>query len=311
MAMELPHGTSLTYFAEGAANVVYKIGIPASSTIDEILPSEVDYYSPATPQPTELELWQVDIGEVDFSHLKGKLLRLRKNLPAATSVTEAHQDYLEHIAPLFGEQELVTQELIQVPGEIIDQLNSVLRAMDEGGHRPQKRKGIYLAEVEHGHLVQDMSSRPGQGFVTIEIKPKWLVQSPNAPAQAKRCRTCALRTSRVAHEASNTKAMATSQAFCPLSLVSDKEADVSRAVQEILKDSSHVELSNESLQQSLVAYFLASSLLAKLRSFQQKLDPKGILHSNSRDTDLLTAMTLRDCTLYLKVVIASFLIQVT
>ena len=303
MEMELPHGTSLTYFAEGAANVVYRIGIPASSTMDDILPSEIDYYSPATPQPTELEPWQVDVGEADFSYLKGKLLRLRKDLPAATSVTEAHRDYLDYIAPLFEEQELVTQELIQVPGEMIDQLNSVLRSMDEGGHRPQKRRGIYLAEVEYGHLVQDMSSRPGQGLLTIETKPKWLLQSPNAPARAKRCRTCALRASRVAHEASNKKAIATSQAFCPLGLVSGKEANVSRAVQEILKGSSNAELLNESIQQRLVAYFLESSLLAKLRSLQQKLDPKGILQSNALDSDLLTAMTLRDCTLYLKVVI--------
>ena len=302
MTPDIPHGTSLTYFAEGAANVVYKIGIPASSTMDDILPSEIDHYSPATPQPTELEPWQVDLSEPDYSYLKGKLLRLRKDLPVATSVLEAQQDFTEHVAPLFEQQqELVQQQLIQVPEEIIDQLNSVLRVMDENDHRPYKRKGTYLAEAEYGLLVQDMSSRLGQGFVTIEIKPKWLAQSPSAPAQARRCRTCALRASRIAHEVSNKKAITPSQSFCPLHLVSGNEAQVSTAVREILKDGPNAKLPNEPLRQRLVAYFIASSLLTRICSLQQKLDPRGILRSVPLDKSLLTAMTLRDCTLYLKV----------
>ena len=41
-------------------------------------------------------------------------------------------------------------------------------------------------------------------------------------------------------------------------------------------------------------------LLRQLRSYQVKLDQKGVLAGDVDDEDFLTAMTLRDCTLFVK-----------
>ena len=163
MAPVLPKATSLTYFAEGGANVLYRIGIPTSSTMDEIPPTEVDHYGPATPQPTALEAWQVDLDQPDHSYLKGNLLRLRKDLPTVTTILEGQRDFHDHIEPLFEEDEIVMQTLIEVPQETVDQLNAVLAAMDNGGYRPQVFSGVYLARVRPAGKRHVFSTRARLG----------------------------------------------------------------------------------------------------------------------------------------------------
>lgn len=301
MAPVLPKATSLTYFAEGGANVLYRIGIPTSSTMDEIPPTEIDHYSPATPQPTALEAWQVDLDQPDHSYLKGNLLRLRKDLPTVTTILEGQRDFHDHIEPLFEEDEIVMQTLIEVPQATVDQLNAVLVAMDNGGYRPKVFSGVYLAKSECGQLVKDMSSPPGRGWVTVELKPKWLSQSPNAPAGARRCRTCALGLARAAEGAWSSDSPTFDCTLCPLDLVSGIESKVERAVRAILNKSQVHGVSDSSLEKRLVAYFLTSPLLTKIRYLQQKLDPVGIIGAIAEDKGFRTAMTLRDCSLYLKV----------
>lgn len=43
-------------------------------------------------------------------------------------------------------------------------------------------------------------------------------------------------------------------------------------------------------------------LLPKLRSLQERLDPIGVLEGDPNDEDFLAAMTLRDCTIYVRMV---------
>ena len=72
------------------------------------------------------------------------------------------------IAPLFHENDLVRQQLVQLQrGNFITKLNEELRRWElncpieaslRSLHpRPMKRFGIYLAEDEHGLLVTDMT----------------------------------------------------------------------------------------------------------------------------------------------------------
>lgn len=53
---------------------------------------------------------------------------------------------------------------------------------------------------EQGILLPDMSAEPNQSVFTVEVKPKWLLQSPDAPRDAYLCRTCALHASRKAEK---------------------------------------------------------------------------------------------------------------
>lgn len=234
--------------------------------------------------------------------LRNRLLRLRKGTPAARSYVEILAHFDAYIRPLFGAHEVVDQALVLLPPGLTAGLNRQLREREAGAEaearmqtatamdktrnerneknaesieaRPRGRRGVYLAEDEpFGLLITDMTpaaaasvADPGAGTgewqQMWEFKPKWLVQSPSAPRDARRCRTCALRAMK-RHDAAMAAATATcgvecqigntderrkkaeeigkdkdsflssalssAHAFCPLDLVSDKFDDVLRA----------------------------------------------------------------------------------
>jgi inositol-pentakisphosphate 2-kinase len=213
----------------------------------------------------------------------------------------------------FSSQDLVSQRLVVLPSHLIRRLNLDLREAEQRGVRPRKRHHVYLAIDEpHGLLVQDMTTGhasavdlddPSYVSIALELKPKWLTQSPNAPAESRRCRTCALRLHR------QSKDMDYSQSqkphFCPLELISGNSKAVRDVVQDLLDDGLGRPLSvNNDVQSVLVEYLVRSELLARLRENQQMLDRHGILDLAKRaepDGDFLTATTLRDCTLFLRI----------
>ena len=296
----IPHATSITYLAEGAANVVYTLGKPSLHEYSEEDVIRHSDYGPATPLPTEVEIWEVDLPQQDLSFLDGKLLRLRKDLPTVTSVLDAQTHYEELITPLFDRNQLVEQSIVEVPEELIDQLTSVLVAMDDGGYRAKKRQGVYLSTEGFGTLVTDMRPRPGQDLITVELKPKWLAQSPSAPHGSRRCRTCALRAMRTADALANHDS-SSKDAFCPLSLVSNERSKVTSAVKAILRGRSNATTLVNEVEPHLVEFLLESTLLHNLRALQVKLDSDGARKTNVTDEGFLAAMTLRDCTLFLRV----------
>jgi inositol-pentakisphosphate 2-kinase len=151
-----------------------------------------------------------------LSSIPDKLLRLRKDLPTTAPCAVAQESWLRLIAPLIDKDQLVVQELVEIPPGFINNLNEELREWERSKRsvrlmelRPAKRHGTYLADDKHGLLVTDMSNhgitvtadqRPldesDLGFEceeVVQFKPKWLAQSPSAPENARRCRTCALR----------------------------------------------------------------------------------------------------------------------
>ena len=216
--------------------------------------------------------------------LRGKLLRLRKDLSHVQSTEEQVESFNKNFRPLFPPDCLVQPELISLNSGITTALNRSLDALN----RPARRSADCLPEDErYGLLVTDMM--PAAGKAMLEMKPKWLLQSPSAPSNAKRCRTCALR----AQRASQGKRTATDkQESCPFDLVSERVQDRRRAAGQITSDAALADFLAEGAQ----------PLFAILRNQQRFLDPRGVLKVTGADGiyDLCRAMTLRDCTLFVR-----------
>ena len=288
----------LEFLAEGAANIVYKLILPpCSPTINSEIYFEDEEFGPDTPPPTETPMLRWD------PLLTEKLLRLRKDLPTATSVFEAQHSFEEHIEPNFSNDHLVEQILIRLPPGLIKTCNEELRSMEAGDLRPEKRHGVYLSTSEtYGIVVMDMSPRYHGDMLSIEFKPKWLAQSPSAPKGATRCRTCALRKMRIAQYTDSSKLdTAVKESFCPLDLVSDDKDRVADVVDSILRDSVYSEFVNKSVSSDIFDFIYQSPLLLSLKEQQTKLDPGGVFAVSNDNIDLMIAMTLRDCTLFLHV----------
>lgn len=279
-------GVQLVYLAEGAANVVYRI---RSLPLDPSTSADLNFesYGPNTPPPTEMEPLRMD------PRLEGNLVRLRKETSATTPVAESQRHFENSIKPLFPSENLVQQILFQPSKDILKDCNARLREMEKTGARPAKRHGVYLAEDEmYGMLVTDMSCND-DSFKFFEFKPKWLAQSPSAPPKSKRCRTCALRAMKKGAR----------PGLCPLDLM-DKERIVT-AVCRIMGLDPRRRQDHSSSQMEMLGrirdFLVKNPLLRRLRQLQIDKDPNGVLKANVASPDFLAAMTLRDCTLYLKV----------
>ena len=284
VTIELDDKVQLVYLGEGAANVVYRI-LP----LDPSMSSDLNFgsYGPNTPLPTEIEPLYVD------PNFEGRLVRLRKRTSSATRVIDSQDHFENFIKPLFPCENLVQQVLFRPSKDLLRDCNVRLREMERTGARPTKRHGVYLAEDEmYGMLVTDMS-RNDDSFRFFEFKPKWLAQSPSAPPESKRCRTCALRAMK----------KGTRPSFCPLDLL--EKDGINTAVCRIMgldprRRKEYSEPEKEMLGR-IRDFLLKNPLLRRLRQLQMIKDPNGVLKANVISPDFLAAMTLRDCTLYLKV----------
>ncbi|KAL4873089.1 hypothetical protein BDV12DRAFT_193020 [Aspergillus spectabilis] len=269
--LELPPGAQLVYLAEGGANIIYRIVSPATK-IGSPLPGSND-------------------NQVATADLKGKLLRLRKDTPAGVSYQEIARNFDKNIRPLFKPEELVDQELVYLPKGLAQLCNEQLRAAEVTGKRPKQRRGLFLSVTEpFGLLVTDMTSFGNPGTDLAELKPKWLLQSPSAPTGARKCRTCALRDTKN-YDARRVGTMET-RSFCPLDLVSDKLEHVLRATKFVKGYKDHSRLAR-------VLY--RNSTLLKLQAHQRTMRDVGLYGPSPQSRDQSLAMTIRDCTMYIKI----------
>nr|KMM64063.1 inositol-pentakisphosphate 2-kinase [Coccidioides posadasii RMSCC 3488] len=264
---ELPADTEVEYLAEGGANIVYKMTVPESNrTNSEIRGQRAIYH--------------------------GKLLRLRKRIDSGTPYTETARNFDSQIRSLFRDNELVAQELIKLPKNFVSSCNERLKEDETNGRRPKQRHGVYLSTKEpFGLLITDMSPSLGSGADLWEFKPKWLIQSPSAPLNAKRCRTCALRAMKN-HQARQRGEKAR-EGFCPLDLVSDDFEHVLRAVKSI-KGPQHDRI-------RVTKFLHRNPTLLKLRDCQQRMNAVGLPGLDADYRDRAVSMTLRDCTMFVKV----------
>ena len=278
--LELPPGVQLVYLAEGGANVIFQfVSTPANSRKR----NSNQFACPVQPS-------QLDHSNLP-PELRGKLLRLRKDTPSASPYQETARNFDKIIRPLFSPQELVDQSLVHLPKGLLQRCNEQLQVLEVNDRRPAKRHGVYLAITEpYGLLVTDMTARGDPATVVAELKPKWLLQSPSAPPNARKCRTCALRDMKN-HESTALGGLK-SRMFCPLDLVSDKFENVLRATS-LLRDCQD--------RLRLARLLVRNNTLLKLQSHQNALQDVGLYGPSSQSREKSLAMTLRDCTMFIKV----------
>jgi inositol-pentakisphosphate 2-kinase len=312
-----PHESrvKLTYFAEGAANVIFSI--------------------------TLLHLDDKPAAELSWAHklVTGHLLRLRKG-EKAPDHHEAHQSVApppfvpvkeidtflrQHVLVAIPEEHVVQHILVEVDPLFVELCNGVLTALEKSGGREPKRRGWHVnTEEPYGFLVADMTAKTAQE-ITIEFKPKWLAQSPLAPENSRRCRTCAWHVKNgLAHE----------KRYCPLALVSGSTGWVRPEVEKFLPKAEDLpkDWDREATVTTVVSYFCdpkqGLELMRLLEKLQLEWDPKGMTSkvgisadncvpkptpdvlalaqraindpSNNGFERLSWTMTLRDCIIFIR-----------
>lgn len=295
---------------EGAANAVFSIqgGQDPSKPHDFLFVAVRDSGKKTSAIPSHMVV--------------DKVLRVSKGLPKSLRSEVIVDGFMADVRPLFVSPNLSTNTS-QSLGEI--DLDQHLMA-----HLPVVlfNEGVAALKdlvpairplgdtAQFGILLPNMSTVRGQN-ITFEIKPKWLAQSPAAPPDAIRCRTCALQFSR----GKGTPA----DYICPLRLSKEGTASAqdiacvrqwaTNALSVRLDCDSDAllpqEIALESLVDRVTAYFTAGDgrvLLLHLKKLQATLDSEGILqrYAYPRDDsnfvyDLRLAMTLRDCSLFVVV----------
>lgn len=294
---------------EGAANAVFSI------TAGQGTSKEEDFLFVAVRQSGKIAT------AIPSQMVLDKVLRVSKGLPKSLKSEVIVDGFMADVRPLFvspklsttasqtlGDIDLDKHLMAHLPVVLFDQGISALKKLVPAIQPLDDR-------AQFGILLPDMSTIPGQNL-TFEIKPKWLAQSPTAPSNAVRCRTCALQFSRG-------KGTPTDY-ICPLRLsnegTSSKE-DVgymrrwATNVLSQLANDSDASLPKGVLLDTLVDrvldYFTTGdgrTLLLHLKKLQTTLDSEGILqrYAYPREDpdfvyDLRLAMTLRDCSLFVVV----------
>ncbi|KAJ9151927.1 hypothetical protein NKR23_g2833 [Pleurostoma richardsiae] len=218
-------------------------------------------------------------------NLKGKLLRVPK-AGRGLSYPEL-QDYWERtIKPLFEPGDLIQQELVRLPSnECFGMLNDCLRRYEAKGNRRADFRGDQVEATTIGMLIDDMTDNGGDSY-TFQFKPKWLVQSKSAPDDAVRCRNCArqaLRNAEAGHPPSE------KPFSCPLNYIVTLHPGRGRS------DLSHFKATPR-LEDRFVRWLEVNPLLPRLQGAQ-------LMHDVDRgrdDAKLALAMTLRDCTCFVR-----------
>lgn len=284
--LELPPGVQLVYLAEGGANLIFRFVATAPSKPTSGIKKDAKKIS--IPPPSTIN--STEHGNLP-ARFHGKLLRLRKETAADLPYTEIVRNFDTIIRPLFRPDELVDQTLVRLPEGLLARCNEQLRAIERSGVRPAKRHGASLCLTEpFGLLITDMTTAGDPGAMLAELKPKWLIQSPSAPATALRCRTCALR--EMKNQRARRRGQNEQRSFCPLDLVSDRFENVLRATGRIkgCKDRTR-----------LARILYRNPTLLKLQSHQKARRDVGLHGPPPQSREMSLAMTLRDCTMFVKV----------
>ncbi|KAK8089332.1 hypothetical protein PG997_004293 [Apiospora hydei] len=219
------------------------------------------------------------------------------------------------IVPAVGARHLVPQLLVRVT-------EAQAAAMNRARAASGKAKDDSTIEGPgFAMLIQDMTPAAARQQLGMEFKPKWLAQSPIAPAGAKRCRTCAREAYRNSQKLAKQQQQQQQQGeegreegegeeqqqqkkkpkaaaaapVCPLGLLHDDPDVVLRAIARFAP-SSWTPADHERLRRALAT----SGLLTKLRDVQTAGDPGNTMFDNPEDPGFGLAMTLRDCTCFVR-----------
>lgn len=314
---------SFAYLSKGAANVIFQITSEPST--------DVPFCFIDACYDKERNLFDSQAAKVVDS-----VLRVSRGRPKHLTCDQIMDGFYNDVRPLFEPGDLQTTKVIEFEGiatrhfplvvEIPHDLTRFLMvqtavllypgvldhlaSLTEPGTLERHTDPDSFPDRHVGILLPDMSPVPGSS-ITVEIKPKWLRSSPNAPSGAIRCRTCAMQVLTPKDR---------SKYICPLTLVSGDEKSmyiwaekmVEQELDGHLKDFSAEgrEIFIAALGDRLVEYLTVGdgfTLLTHLRWLDSVLDSEGILAYESHPMkelhgrNLRLAMTLRDCSLFIKI----------
>ncbi|EMD92904.1 hypothetical protein COCC4DRAFT_139426 [Bipolaris maydis ATCC 48331] len=302
------------YLNKGAANIIFKIqswtpNSPATtfSFVDVLREGQLSFRATT----------------MDYEYLMRHVLRVPRGGQKHLSSMEIIYGYERVIRPLFlpGRYKTLGQATVSQNGA--DTPLTVQLNRDLTKHLMDHEAVLLLPEVMNhlykiggkgtftsiaprncwGILLPNMSPTPGQS-ITLEIKPKWLAQSPNAPSGAIRCRTCAMQVSVPKNRESY---------ICPLQVLhGDSKALrpwAHATVKRHFGSKSPSQVVVSAMVEGIVTYLTVGDgvdLLRHLFQLQSTLDPLGVLcrpqhGSELFDHNLRLAMTLRDCSLFIKI----------
>ncbi|KAK5046371.1 hypothetical protein LTR84_008172 [Exophiala bonariae] len=270
---------SLDYLAEGAANIIYSVAVTTPASLIE--------------------------------HSNCCVLRLRKDLSFTKPSEEVIADFKNSISPLFRHDPslLLEHSLYDLTPDLVAKLNEDLHEMDNvdlsaltasgvlaqgKSIRHHHRRHVYLPAFEaeqHGILMQNLQG-PGIDWL-VEFKPKWLLQSPSAPADARNCRTCALNAMR--RKAGKAQGRGDS-GFCPMDLLSKDDDDtvLQKALARIWPVEDGIDKFVTAFQKKV------QPALRHLLTLQQKFNDVGVQDFKNPDANQFgVAMALRDCSVFL------------
>ncbi|KAI1417823.1 hypothetical protein F5Y13DRAFT_151914 [Hypoxylon sp. FL1857] len=252
------HRSEFTHLAEGRANAVFRIKEPKD---------------PAIP----------------MGFFRGTLLRVPKATPDVTPCDyETLQDFQEKFVDVHvGRQHIVPQVLVSISHVVATSLNAkretALRAKGVKDDQSTIQAGYAM-------LVEDMG--PSPDYLALEFKPKWLAQSPMAPKDATRCRTCAREALRL--DKLRRRGTKISTPVCPLGLLHEDRAVVMSTIDRLAPKWS--ERDRERLADAL----RDSGVLERLRDLQEEGDSGDALFTRPSDARFGLSMTLRDCSCFVR-----------
>ena len=253
--------TSLSYLAEGNANVIYILNTPSRPSSE---------------------------------HNGCSVLRLRKDLPFTKPCVDVITAFRDRVIPLFSpdfEDVVLPQTLFQLTPEIVEDANAVLLQKEREGTRGSKRAGSVLPKyaVEgYGILMPNLQRR---GRRLVEFKAKWLVQSPSASRRGVRCRTCALNAVRRLQGEGGGRG---DSGFCPMDLLSGEDAVLRSVLGCVDVELSSVEGAVDDFKKKV------QPALRHLRKLQEEHGQVGLEDfRNPAGKDFSLAMALRDCSCFL------------
>lgn len=213
-----------------------------------------------------------------------QLLRLRRN-KNAPGTAEIDEYLATSIRPVLG-RFLFSYSVVALPlgfvaslpqADELDQNEPLGLLMENLGPKPEQTLSVKSQGVK---IVHDS---PWNSY-TVEVKPKWLIQSPTAPNDSTNCRTCALGLLRGKPK------------MCPLKLF-NKDTD-------IVEDTLNRGFPGKETQlKPLAKFFSSSSLFDDIRLMQEG-DEKGILgyaEYSHLPQKFVTAMAMRDVSLFVSV----------
>ena len=256
-------------------------------------------------------------------------------MPKAGTKAHTYGELIQYwetvVKPLFEPEDLVQHQLVGLGGvAVVARLNAVLEKEDDT--RRVDFRGSRVAAAGYGLLVEDMRqskslhAAPGTVHIpltitighpddlTLEFKPKWLAQSPNAPPSATRCRNCA----REAFKHHTKPKNPNPTILCPLDFLTCSNSPP--VLTSILNHLSSLSLNTlpppptqETQQQTqqthqthhqhsqLSRWLQTNTVLPRLRAAQLANDRNGPLGADAQDAQFQLAMTLRDCTCFLRI----------